>query len=187
MKNEAIHGRGAIDNPTGRFERAQVVLEQEDTWEDEIPGLKTAFFKDNSKSILTHNESPDIPFAVSVNPYRGCEHGCIYCYARPTHEYLGLSAGIDFETKVFVKENAAELLRKELLKKSYEVDSITFSGITDCYQPAERKFQITRKCLQVLAEFKNPFCIITKNQLVTRDIDVIATMAKLDAASVFIT
>lgn len=188
MKNELIHGRGALANPAGRFEPAQVELDlHQETWEEEIPGPRTLFLKDHSKSILTRNDSPDIPFSQSVNAYRGCEHGCIYCYARPTHEYLGLSAGLDFETKIFVKENAPALLRKELLKPGYEVDSITFSGITDCYQPAERRFQLTRRCLEVLATFRNPFCVITKNQLVTRDLDIIAPMARLNCAAVFIT
>lgn len=189
MKNHSMpaRGRGAVSNPAGRFEQAQVAPELEETWEEEIPGPKTTFFRDHSKSILTRNTSPDIPFSVSINPYRGCEHGCIYCYARPTHEYLGLSAGIDFETKIFVKENAPELLRKELMKPGYEVDSITISGITDCYQPAERRFQVTRRCLEVLAEFRNPFAIISKNHLVTRDIDIIAPMAQQNAAMVFVT
>lgn len=179
-------GRGAVTNATGRFEKAQVHSEPQETWEDEAPSPRTIFFRDHSKSILTRNDSPDIPFNVSVNPYRGCEHGCVYCYARPTHEYLGLSAGLDFETKVFVKENAPELLRKELMKKSYEPDVITFSGITDCYQPAERRYRLTRQCLEVLAEFRNPFTIISKNQLVRRDIDIIAPMAEQNCAAVFV-
>lgn len=183
-----MHGRGAPSNPAGRFEKTELSRDDvEEIWEEEPrPGPRTTFLADTSKTILTKNDSPDIPFSVSINPYRGCEHGCIYCYARPTHEYLGLSAGIDFETKIFVKENAPELLRKELLKPGYEVDSITISGVTDCYQPAERKFQITRRCIEVLQEFKNPVCLITKNQLVTRDLDLLAPMAAENLAAVFI-
>jgi DNA repair photolyase len=154
---------------------------------EEPRALRTTFLKDSARSILTHNKSPDIPFDTSVNPYRGCEHGCVYCYARPTHEYLGMSAGLDFESKILVKEDAPKLLRQELMKASYKPDVINISGVTDCYQPAERRFRLTRGCIDVLHEFKNPFTIITKNHLVTRDLDIIAPAAKEKRAAVFIT
>lgn len=183
-----IHGRGAGSNHAGRFEKQSLERDPVDPHpgEDPEPLPRTQFFADHSRTAITHNESPDVGFRASVNPYRGCEHGCVYCYARPTHEYLGMSAGIDFETKIFVKHEAPLLLRKELLKPSYEPEVINFSGVTDCYQPAERRFRITRSCLEVLAEFQNPFVIITKNQLVTRDLDVVAPMGQENRAAVFV-
>jgi DNA repair photolyase len=177
----ALQGRGAGENPAGRFQKSAT---HRDPGEESAP--TTEFFRDNARSILASNDSPDIPFRLSVNPYRGCEHGCVYCYARPTHEYLDLSPGLDFESRIFVKEDAPRLLRAELAKKSYAPEVINISGVTDCYQPVEREKRLTRGCLEVLAEFKNPFTIITKNRLVTRDIDVIAPMAKLNAAAVFV-
>jgi DNA repair photolyase len=173
-------GRGSVSNHEGRFEKIQHHVDFSDYGfvdPDESSLLTTQFFKDTTKKILAHNDSPDVPFSHSVNVYRGCEHGCIYCYARPTHEYLGLSAGLDFESKIFVKEEAPDLLRAELMKKSWSGELIGMSGVTDCYQPAEKKFGLTRKCLEVLAEFKNPVVIITKNQLVRRDIDVLQKLA----------
>jgi DNA repair photolyase len=190
-------GRGAISQTPNRFE--QVNLEpleiEEDIYDDPIEGLSTAaprkrrtiFYRDRSRTVLTENDSPDVGIEASVNPYRGCEHGCIYCYARPTHEYLGFSAGVDFESRIMVKEEAPALLREKLLSPNWEPRTVTFSGVTDCYQPVERKLQITRKCLQVLAEFGNPFLTISKNHLVTRDIDVIAPMAAKNAAASFVT
>src|ERR1044071_8686435 len=124
--------------------------------EDETSSPLTQFFPDHCKTIINYNESPDVGFDASINPYRGCEHGCIYCFARPNHEYLGMSAGLDFETKIFVKRHAPELLRKEMSAKKWKPQVVAFSGITDCYQPAERHFQITRQCLEVFAEFRNP-------------------------------
>lgn len=175
-----IKGRGAADNPPPRFEKLHVEL-------DEPEGSrKTEVFVDHTRSIIAKNDSPDIPFALSVNPYRGCEHGCAYCYARPTHEYLGLSAGVDFETRIFAKMEAATLLREALLKLSYKPQEITMSGVTDPYQPVERQLKITRHCLEVLAEFGNPFSIITKNHLITRDIDLLSEMARKSAAAAFI-
>lgn len=174
-------GRGATENSTGRFESIQRETDLDNYgWFDEEDQrtVKTEFFKDTSKSILSENKSPDLPFRYSINPYRGCEHGCAYCYARPTHEYLGHSAGLDFETKIYVKEEAPRLLREKLMSPSWKPESITVSGNTDCYQPAERKFELTRKCLEVLAEFRNPTYIITKNRLVTRDLDIFQEMAK---------
>ncbi len=176
-----IKGRGASSNTTGRFESLHQEIDLDNYgWfdPDDEQSLKTKFYKDISKSILSENKSPDLPFRFSMNFYRGCEHGCIYCYARPTHEFLGLSAGLDFESKIFVKENAPELLREKLMASSWKPESINISGVTDCYQPAERKFKLTRQCLEVLAEFKNPVTLITKNHLITRDLDILKELAK---------
>ena len=175
--------RGAPENPPNRFEK--IHLEPDADWnpdDDVLP--RTQFLKDHSKTVISHNDSPDIGFRSSLNPYRGCEHGCIYCYARPTHEYLGFSAGLDFESKIMVKEDAPELLRKELSSPKWEPQVIVMSGVTDCYQPVERKLKLTRRCLEVLLDFRNPVGIITKNSLVTRDIDVLSEMAKYQCASV---
>jgi DNA repair photolyase len=139
--------------------------------------LRTKFFKDSARTILSENNSPDIGFRYSLNCYKGCEHGCAYCYARPTHEYLGLSAGVDFETKIFVKEDAPKLLREKFMSKSWQPEVVMMSGNTDCYQPAEARFQLTRKCLQVFAEFKNPVSLITKNALIVRDLDIFTELS----------
>lgn len=185
--NQPIHGRGASANPANRFERLICELEPDpDCPEEEKPSPRTQFFKDDTQSLITHNKSPDIGFGAGINVYRGCEHGCIYCYARPNHEYLGFSAGLDFETKIMVKERAPEMLREELSAKRWKPELISMSGITDCYQPAERKFRITRRCLEVFLEFRNPVSLITKNHLVTRDIDVLSQLAKFDCVSVAI-
>lgn len=186
-----IRGRGASSNTPNRFDSLQFEAEPQDfdnylIDEDGKPRLQTQVLKDSSRTVLTKNDSPDIGFTYSVNPYRGCEHGCIYCYARPTHEYLGLSAGLDFESKIFVKEDAPELLEQALMKKSWNPEVIVMSGVTDCYQPLERKMQLTRRCLQVLAKFKNPGAIITKNALVTRDIDILKEMAAYDGIMVVV-
>jgi len=178
-------GRGAAGNPANRFEAIQ--LERDEDWnpaEDPAPG--TRFFRDASQTIINYNDSPDIGFDASINPYRGCEHGCIYCYARPTHEYLGFSAGLDFESRIMVKENAPELLRAELSSRKWKPQVIALSGVTDCYQPVERKLQLTRRCLEVLAEYRNPVGIVTKNHLVTRDIDVLTQLAAHQAVAVFV-
>src|SRR5438309_1236092 len=181
----ALHARGAADNPPNRFEK--IALQRDPDWNDpDEPAPQTQFFKDRSDSIINYNDSPDVGFEASVNPYRGCEHGCIYCYARPFHEYLGFSAGLDFETKIMVKENAPELLRRELSSPKWKPKVIALSGVTDCYQPVERKLKLTRRCLQVLAEFRNPAVIVTKNHLVTRDADVLRELARHNAAAVFI-
>jgi DNA repair photolyase len=178
-------GRGAASNPPNRFE--SISIERDPDWNPEDdPAPQTQFLRDLSQSAITYNTSPDIPFDASLNPYRGCEHGCAYCYARPTHEYLGLSAGLDFETRIMVKENAPELLRRELSARSWKPQTLALSGVTDCYQPVERKLQLTRRCLQVLAEFRNPVGIVTKNHLVTRDIDVLSELAGHRAAAVSI-
>lgn len=169
--------RGALTSPANRFEKISFERDEEIS-DDEYPVAKTEFFKDASRSIISYNDSPDIGFSASVNPYRGCEHGCVYCYARPTHEYFGLSSGVDFESMIFVKTAAAQLLRKELAHPKWKPQVVIMSGVTDCYQPFERKFQITRQCLEVLMDFRNPVGIITKNKLVTRDIDLLKQMAQ---------
>src|SRR5688572_17594639 len=178
-----IHGRGAASNPPNRFERAHYAVDGEET--DEVsPG--TVLLKDTTRSIIAYNDSPDVGFDASINPYRGCEHGCIYCFARPNHEYLGFSAGLDFETKILVKESAPELLRRELMLPSWKPQPLAISGVTDAFQPVERRLKLTRRCLEVLTEFRNPVVIITKNELVTRDIDLLAELARHEAALVFV-
>jgi len=179
-------GRGAGYNPANRFERTS--YEQDEDWYDdpEEPQQRTVFIADNTKSILATNESPDLGFDVSLNPYRGCEHGCIYCYARPFHEYLGYSSGLDFETKILVKENAPELLRNALQSKSWNPRVIEMSGVTDAYQPAERRYRLTRRCLEVLLEYRNPTGIVTKNFLITRDLDILAEMAEMGLVTVLL-
>ena len=185
MPRDSIHGRGSTENPPNRFEH--IVYERDPEWnEPEDPAPKTQFYRDASASIITRNDSPDVGFDASINPYRGCEHGCIYCYARPYHEYLGFSAGLDFETKIVVKENAAELLRRELSSPKWKPEPLAMSGVTDPYQPIERRLQLTRACLQVLVEFRNPVVVITKNLLVSRDIDLLADLARDNAAAVFL-
>jgi DNA repair photolyase len=180
-------GRGAAGNPTNRFEHLSVEAYDEDLLPDDVTHrVETVYLDAASKSILTKNDSPDVSFRYSVNPYYGCTHGCAYCYARPYHEYWGMSAGLDFESKILVKRNAAQLLREALNRKSYEPDVIAMSGVTDCYQPGEREFKLTRQCLQVLAEYKNPVGMITKNRLVTRDIDVLQELAGWGGACVIV-
>lgn len=180
-----IPHRGAGDNPTNRF--IQIHLERDADWNpEEDPLPRTQFIRDLSSTIIATNDSPDIGFEASVNPYRGCEHGCIYCYARPTHEYLGFSSGLDFETRIMVKDRAPELLREALSSPKWQPKVIAMSGVTDCYQPVERKLKLTRGCLEVLAEFRNPVGIVTKNHLVTRDIDFLSELAKYNAVVVFI-
>jgi DNA repair photolyase len=179
--------RGAGFNPKNRFEKLEYVSTPDDSWsEDDGPPLRTEFLRDDTQSIITRNDSPDVRFSASLNPYRGCEHGCAYCFARPTHEYLGFSAGLDFETKIVVKENAPELLRRELSSRRWKPQPLGMSGVTDCYQPIERRLEITRRCAAVLAEFRNPVVVITKNHLVTRDADHFAELARHDAALVAI-
>jgi len=178
-------GRGAAGNPANRFQALQ--LQRDSNWDpSEDPAPATHFFRDTTGSIINYNDSPDLGFQASINPYRGCEHGCIYCYARPTHEYLGFSAGLDFETKIMVKENAPALLRQELASAKWKPQVIALSGVTDCYQPVERKLKLTRRCLEVLAEFRNPVVIVTKNHLVTRDVDLLQELAGHQAAAVFL-
>ena len=186
----AVHApaRGSAENVPNRFEALAVELEPEARVdEDGAPvRLRTQFLRDDAQSIITFNDSPDIPFRAGISPYRGCEHGCAYCFARPTHEYLGFSAGLDFESKIMVKERAPELLRAALSKKSWEPQPVAMSGVTDVYQPIERKLGLTRACLEVFREFRNPVIIITKNHLVTRDLDLLAELAQFQAVSVAI-
>lgn len=178
---ESIVGRGAAANPKNRFERIEAEPAEPDPDE---PRPDTVYLRDHSRSIIAANSSPDIGFDASINPYRGCSHGCVYCFARPTHEYLGMSAGLDFETKVLVKEEAPALLRKQLSSLRWEPKVLSMSGVTDCYQPVEKKLRVTRGCLEVLAEFRNPVAVVTKNHLVTRDIDLLSDLARHAAAVV---
>jgi DNA repair photolyase len=173
-------------NPPNRFERLHLEPETADVEGDpeEVPRPETELLVDHTRSILAYNDSPDVGFDAGVNPYRGCSHGCVYCYARPTHEYLGFSAGLDFETKIMVKVEAPALLRSALSAKSWRPQVIALSGNTDAYQPTERRLGITRKCLEVLAEFRNPVGIVTKSRLVTRDIDLLSDLASHRAAAV---
>lgn len=186
MTSLPIHGRGAASNPPNRFTGVELVpLEIErEAWTDEDPAPSTRFLRDASRTAIARNDSPDVGFSASINPYRGCEHGCVYCYARPGHEYLGFSAGLDFETKILVKEDAPELLRKELASPRWKPQPLAMSGVTDPYQPVERRLRVTRRCLEVLAEFRQPVGVITKNFLVTRDIDLLRELASHGAAAV---
>jgi len=188
---DSIKGRGAAIRPANPHVPVSLEEELEQVAEDEeylsqLGRPQTKYFPDESQSIVTENESPDVGFRYSVNPYRGCLHGCAYCYARPTHEYFGLSAGLDFETQVFVKYRAAELLRDFLSRPGWRGETIAFSGVTDCYQPAERHFCITRDCLAVAVEYRQPIGIVTKNALVTRDIDLLEELAAHRAVSVWL-
>lgn len=175
-------GRGAVSDPVQRFAALHIEYD-----EGEAPAVRrTQYLIDHASTVLSRNDSPDLPFEVSLNPYRGCEHGCAYCYARPTHEYLGFSPGLDFESRIMVKPDAASLLRRELAKPSYKPSCLSCSGVTDPYQPVEKKLRITRACLEVLAESRHPVVFITKNHLITRDIDLLSDLAKHDAAGAYI-
>lgn len=180
------HGRGADANPANRFESMHVETD-DDAWIDDDPRpLRTLFLKDDSRTILSRNTAEDLSFDFSINPYRGCEHGCSYCYARPYHEYLGFSAGLDFESRIIVKADAPVLLENELSRRKTCPGKIAMSGVTDCYQPIERRLQLTRGCLAVLARFRQPVALITKNALVTRDIDHLAELARHGAVCVYL-
>jgi DNA repair photolyase len=186
---EAIKGRGALTNMAGRFEE-QIIARTDDGWwhEPEEPGApRTYITPETARTILSRNKSPDLPFSVSLNPYRGCEHGCVYCFARPTHSYLGLSPGLDFETRIYAKINAPEVLRRELAHPHYDVSSIALGVNTDAYQPCERQLQLTRRVLEVLHECRHPVGLITKSSLIERDIDLLADMARQQLAAVAIT
>ena len=178
-------GRAAGFNTPNRFEPLHLEPDPaepgDEGFEERVP---TQYLIDASRSILAENDSPDVGFRFSLNPYRGCEHGCVYCYARPTHEYLGFSAGLDFETRILVKEQAPELLEAALRKRSWQPQVVALSGNTDCYQPVERRLQLTRRCLEVFLRFRNPVSLITKNHLVTRDLDILESMAALDLVHV---
>jgi DNA repair photolyase len=185
-----IRGRGAQFNPKNRFEKFSF----EDFKNDELDSfsiedddeikIPTEYFADESRTVIARNDSYDVGFEYSFNPYRGCEHGCIYCYARPSHEFLGFSSGTDFESKIMIKKDAPRLLEAEFKKKNYKPDFIMFSGNTDCYQPIERKLKITREALKVCLKYRNPVSIITKNELIQRDIDILKELAKLNLVSV---
>lgn len=183
-----VQGRGAASNPPNRFEAVRYELDPDcsDISPDELPSPQTTFWRDTTSSIISTNESPDVLFDASINPYRGCEHGCVYCYARPTHEYLGLSSGLDFESRILIKEDAPDLLRRELSSKRWKPRVLGLCGVTDAYQPVERRLGLTRRCLEVLVEFRNPVMVITKNHLVTRDADLLAELARHQAAAVCI-
>ena len=181
------NGRGALSNASSRYDDEKKIRTT-DGWdiEDELPPLRTTLTKDATRTILARNTSPDVPFDRSINPYRGCEHGCIYCFARPTHAYLGLSPGLDFETKILFKPDAAKLLTAELASPKYRPDVVAMGTNTDPYQPVERELKITRSIIRVLSDFNNPVGIVTKNHLVTRDIDILGDMARRNLAEVFL-
>jgi DNA repair photolyase len=175
-------GRSTSINPTNRFESQAYEPDEEEIWAGS--SVKTQVINDHAVSIISRNQSPDIPFEVSLNPYRGCEHGCAYCYARPTHEYLGYSAGLDFESRILVKRDAARLLEAELAKPNWKPQPLFFSGATDPYQPMEKDLGITRQCLEVLVRCRNPVMIITKNAGVLRDLDLLQKLAAWDCIQV---
>jgi DNA repair photolyase len=184
-----IKGRGSASNRVGRFEATRHERERDDWFQDpeDEPGRpRTTVTEETARSIIARNDSPDIPFAQSINPYRGCEHGCIYCYARPSHGYLNLSAGLDFETKLFAKTNAVERLRAELARPAYTVQPITLGANTDPYQPIEKRYRLTRELLRVFVETRHPCTIITKSAMVERDIDLLADLARDRLAHVFV-
>jgi DNA repair photolyase len=188
------NGRGALSNATSRYD-TEKRIRTTDGWEapvdtpsddDELPPLRTVLTRDATRTILARNTSPDVPFDRSINPYRGCEHGCIYCFARPTHAYLGLSPGLDFETRILFKPEAARLLAAELAAPKYRCDVVAMGTNTDPYQPVERDLKVTRGILRVLSDFNNPVGIVTKSHTVTRDIDILADMARRNLAEVFL-
>jgi DNA repair photolyase len=172
-----VKGRGASSNPSPRFERLRVVSEVDLAQERFDPESATHYLIDRTRNVISFNSSPDLPFDASVNPYRGCAHGCPYCYARPTHEYLGFSAGLEFETRIMVKPDAPQLLCSELSSKAWRPRVLVLSGVTDAYQPIERSLRLTSRCLEVLAQHENPVGIVTKNHLVTRDIDLLLKLS----------
>jgi DNA repair photolyase len=182
-----VRGRGSTINPPNRFERTGFVAsgdyldtaasEHEDFLKPK--SIATSVLDDTAKTILNHVDSPDLGFAWTVNPYHGCEHGCVYCYARPHHEYLGLSSGLDFETKIFAKRDAPQLLERELSRRSWKAETIVFAGVTDIYQPLEADLQLTRKCLEVCLAFRQPVSLITKSKLILRDLDILREMASM--------
>lgn len=184
MKPIPIDGRGTRANPENRYEQIHVEADSDRDTDEPSSEEPTIFYRDSSKSVLAKNDSPDLGFTYSLNPYRGCEHGCVYCYARPTHEYLSFNAGLDFERRIMVKDDAPALLRQTLLSPKWQPQVVCLSGNTDCYQPVERRLRLTRRCLEVFREFRNPVGIITKSALVTRDIDVLADLAAVGAAHV---
>lgn len=187
LSADRLRGRAAAINPMPRFDR-YAKESFDDGWQtfEDLPPFATEVAIDKTRSIIAKNDSPDLPFDQSVNPYRGCEHGCIYCFARPTHSYLGLSAGLDFESKLFAKPDAARLLEREIAKPNYEVKTLAIGTNTDPYQPIEKKYRIMREILEVLDAASHPVTIVTKSALVTRDIDILARMAERGLAKVAI-
>ena len=186
-----IKNRGAVSNPEGRFEINTYEMYDDGWWQNNeadepLPTLETTLYPERAKSIITRNDSPDIGFDQSINPYRGCEHGCIYCYARPSHAYMNLSPGLDFETKIFYKDKPAALLEQELNKRNYVCKTIMLGANTDPYQPAESKLKVTRSILEVLHRYQHPVAIITKNSMIERDIDILQEMAKKQLVGVAI-
>lgn len=181
MRILPVKGRGVAYDPPNRFETVHLEMEP-GHYAEEKP--RTEFLADSTRSIVARNQSPDVGFDASVNPYRGCEHGCVYCYARPTHEYLGFSSGLDFERKILVKLRAPELLRDALSRPSWRPQVLGMCGVTDAFQPVERRLRLTRGCLKVLRDFRNPVTIVTKNHLVTRDADILSEMASHECAHV---
>jgi len=183
-----IKGRGAVSNPTSRFESTRTVYFN-DGWEapeeDTAPPLPTQIHPETIRSLISKNQSPDVPFNQSINPYKGCEHGCVYCFARPTHEYLGFSSGLDFETQIISKPNAAEVLRRELGKKSYKPEVLVLGANTDPYQPAENQLQISRQILEVLSQLNHPVTILTKSTGILRDLDLLTSMAERNLVHVY--
>ena len=188
MRAREIRGRGAVSNRAGRFESLAVEA-VDDGWgiaDEPLPPLETTVLPEPAQSVITHNSSPDIPFDQSINPYRGCEHGCIYCFARPSHAYVNLSPGLDFETRLFFKKDAAERLREELNRRSYRCSPINLGANTDPYQPLERRMGITRSLLEVLAECHHPVTIVTKSALVLRDLDLLKRLGAERLTRVFV-
>lgn len=186
---QRVVGRGARGGPANRFERTRVEVDFEQLADDDElladeRRVATEFLPDEARTLIRENDSPDIPFRYSVNAYRGCEHGCAYCYARPTHETLGLNAGLDFETRILVKHEAPAMLRRELAAPAWRGDWIAMSGVTDCYQPVERRLQLTRQCLAVMEEARQAVGIVTKNALVVRDLDLLEPMARRNLVQV---
>jgi DNA repair photolyase len=182
-------GRGAVSNPAGRFEKTRIEA-TDDGWgilEEPLPALETVVQAEAARRIIARNASPDIPFTQSINPYRGCEHGCIYCYARPSHAYMGLSPGLDFETRLFYKADAAALLEKELAAKSYQCSPIALGANTDPYQPIERRYRVTRQILETLSACNHPATIVTKGAaLIERDVELLASMAERNLIAVYV-
>lgn len=187
MSTGELDGRGTRLNPANRYERLHLEAAPRDDGDAALEAVPTELFRDASRSILAENDSPDVGFRFSLNPYRGCEHGCVYCYARPSHEYLGFSAGLDFERKLMVKMDAPALLRAALAAPRWEPQVVALSGNTDCYQPVERQLRLTRGCLEVFAEYRNPVSVITKSALVARDADLLGAMAAEGTAHVSVT
>ncbi|HLK13129.1 MAG TPA: PA0069 family radical SAM protein [Candidatus Binatia bacterium] len=185
MAGPPLCGRGTTAAPPNRYEPLHVELDPAEI-EDAGSGSPTVFHRDTSRTVLAENDSPDVGFRFSLNPYRGCEHGCVYCYARPTHEYLGFNAGLDFERRIMVKDDAPALLRETFLARRWQPQVVALSGNTDCYQPVERRLRLTRRCLEVFVEFRNPVGVVTKSALVARDADLLGALATHGAAHVFV-